>query len=139
MRLVDFIAVRNLSWIILFPLAVVLIIFAVSNRDVVSVDLWPLPVSIEIPLFVLLFAALMIGVMWGGGAAWVSGGAARKAARAKAREARRADNEIKDLKGQVSKLEADVRSAEERRVAAQDTSALGAPANTPGLPPPTNH
>ena len=135
---------RNLSWIILFPLAVALIIVAVSNRDVVSVDLWPLPFAIEIPLFVLLFAALVIGVMWGGVATWVSGGAARKAARAKAREARRADNEIKNLKDQVSKLEADVRSGEEHRAAAlgetRDTNVLAAaPRNTPGLPPPANH
>ena len=132
-----------MSWIVLFPLAVALIIFAVSNRNVVSVDLWPLPVALEIPLFALLFAALVIGVAWGGIATWLSGGAGRKAARAKTREAKRADNEIRNLKDQVSKLEADVRSGEERMVAAQkanqDASALAAPANTPGLPPPTNH
>ena len=135
---------RSLSWIILFPLAVVLIVFAVSNRDAVLIDLWPLPISIEISLFVLLFAALVVGVFWGGVAAWLSGGDARKAARSKARELKQAETEIKRLKEQVSRLEADLRSGEDRMAAAQDAvtkdaPALAAPESALGLPSPKNH
>lgn len=129
---------RNLSWIILFPLAVVLIVFAVSNRNAVSVDLWPFPVSLEVPLFALLFAALLIGVFWGGVATWLSGGSTRKAARSNAREAKRAESESRHLKDQISKLEADVRAGEERMASIQSSAALTPPKETPGLPPPAN-
>jgi uncharacterized integral membrane protein len=122
----------------LFPLAVVLIVFAVSNRDAVLVDLWPLPTSFEIPLFILLFAALVIGVFWGGVATWLSGGSARKAARIRAREAKRAETEIRHLKDQISKLEADVRAGDERAAAVQVSGALAPPKEQPGLLPPAS-
>ncbi len=130
--------VRNLSWIILFPLAVVLIVFAVSNRGPIAINLWPVPVSVEIPLFILLFAVLTIGVVWGGVATWMSGGNARKIARAKVREARSSEMEIKRLKSQVSKLEADAKSREVGITLAQTARLSTAQKNSPRLPPPAD-
>ena len=132
------IAVKNLSWIFLFPLAVALIVFAVSNREVVQLDLWPFPVTLHIPLFIMLFATLVIGVIWGGVATWFSGGSARRVGRIKAREARQAEAEIKRLKEQISKLEADARAGEDRMAALHNSGALVVQKASQALPPSAN-
>ncbi len=97
---------KNLSWIILFPLAVVLIVFAVSNRGPVSVDLWPLSLVIDIPLFVLMFAALLAGIIWGGVATWRAARGSRKLSRSRAKDVSQQEIEINRLKDQISRLEA---------------------------------
>lgn len=77
---------RFLSLLILVPIAVVVVFFSVANRDSVTVSLDPFhggtpALSFSAPLFVLLFAALVLGLLIGGVAAWVRQGRWRKAAR----------------------------------------------------------
>lgn len=77
---------RFLSLLILVPIAVVVVLFSVANRDSVTVSLDPFhggtpALSFAAPLFVLLFVALALGLLIGGGAAWVRQGRWRKAAR----------------------------------------------------------
>ena len=38
----------------------------ISNRDRVIIDLWPAPLSLEIPIFAAVFAAVFIGFLLGG-------------------------------------------------------------------------
>lgn len=121
---------KHLSWIILFPLAVLLIVFSVTNRDVVAIDLWPFPVTIDVPLFALVFAAILVGVVWGGISAWLNGGKVRRTARLKSREAEVALAENRRLKDRVVALEVDVRTAESDSRRAIDRSR--------GLPPPAD-
>jgi len=73
--------------LILVPLAIVLIMFAVANREIVAVSLDPFdPVkpalSLRMPLFVLIFGFLILGVLLGGVAAWLRQGRHRQASRA---------------------------------------------------------
>lgn len=77
---------RFLSLLILVPIAVVVVFFSVANRDSVTVSLDPFhggtpALSFSAPLFVLLFAALALGLLIGGVAAWVRQGRWRKTAR----------------------------------------------------------
>jgi len=116
--------VKHLSWIILFPLAVLLIVFSVTNREAVSVDLWPFPVLIDVPLFAIVFAALLAGVLWGGISAWLNGGKSRRIARLKTREAEISASENSRLKDRIASMEADARATDSD--------------NTRGLPPPTD-
>jgi len=69
------------SWIVLAIVAVVLILFAVSNREAVSVGLWPLPALVELPLYLVLLATLLVGFIVGELAAWVRGWRWRREAR----------------------------------------------------------
>lgn len=100
---------KKVSWIFLYPLAVVIIVLAVSNRGPVHIDLWPVPVTMGIPLYWLLFGALVMGIIWGSAATWISGGQTRKATRDRVREVRSAETEIRHLKDKITKLEHEAR------------------------------
>ncbi len=72
--------------IILVPLAAVLIAFAVANRQMVTVSFDPLSptapaYAVPLPLFVLIFIVVILGVLVGGAAAWLRQGTWRQAAR----------------------------------------------------------
>ena len=72
---------RRLSWIVTLPLMLALVVFSLANRGEVSLDLWPFKESITLPLAWLLLAALFIGLLVGGGVAWLSGARHRRRAR----------------------------------------------------------
>jgi uncharacterized integral membrane protein len=85
---------RKLVWffIVILPPAVVLIALAVVNRHRVRLVLDPLSpagqgLAIEPPLFLLLFAVLLIGLLLGGFATWLGQHKWRKRARTESREA----------------------------------------------------
>ena len=74
------------------PLAIVLVALAVANRGAVPFTLDPFnpgnPGLIwQLPLFVLLFAAIVVGMIVGSLATWVRQGRYRKLARQRAQEA----------------------------------------------------
>ncbi len=73
--------------LVLVPLAIALIVFAVANREIVTVSLDPFDpaqpaLSVRMPLFVLIFVFLIAGVVLGGFAAWLRQGRHRRASRA---------------------------------------------------------
>ena len=75
---------KIIAVVILVPLAIVMIAFAVANRQIVTVSLDPFGGSdsgFTLPLFVLIILLLIIGVLIGGLAAWVRQGKWRSAAR----------------------------------------------------------
>jgi uncharacterized integral membrane protein len=72
--------------VILVPLAIVIIVFAVANRQSVTVSFDPFSSSnpayaATVPLFVLIFIILIFGVVVGGIAAWVRQSPWRRTAR----------------------------------------------------------
>ncbi len=89
---------RFLSWVFMLPAAAAVIVFAVANRGVVSVDLWPFPISVEAPFSLFLLTGLAVGFAFGAFGAWMSGAGARARVRAQARaDARRARAAERDL------------------------------------------
>jgi uncharacterized integral membrane protein len=61
---------------VLVPLAIVIVMFAVANRQYITVSFDPFDsanpaVAIRIPLFILIFALVGLGVLVGGVAAWL--------------------------------------------------------------------
>ncbi len=105
-----------------------LIAFAVVNRAPVAVDLWPLGIVVDIPLFVLLFGALLLGVLWGGLAAWGNAGKVRRANRQNARDVQSLRAETHRQKDRIATLEADLKARD----------AAPALSNSPALPSPTD-
>jgi len=65
-------------WVVILSAATVLGLFAASNRDPVSLGLWPLPFVIGLPLYLVVFGALIVGLLAGALAAWVAGGRRRR-------------------------------------------------------------
>lgn len=89
-----------LKAIVLVPIAIVAIAFAVANRQVVSISFDPFSASepafaLAAPLFLLIFLLLMAGVIIGGVAAWLGQASYRRAARRMQAEAdeMRAEND----------------------------------------------
>lgn len=74
---------KLVSWLLLAPLALLMIAFAVANRAPVEVRLDPLPFTVEAPLFALAYVCVFIGLLVGGFAAWLAAGRRRRAARAR--------------------------------------------------------
>ena len=60
-------------WILVAFVAVLLALFAVSNRLSVALGLWPLPFVIELPLYLAILGALLIGFIGGVLTAWIAG------------------------------------------------------------------
>ena len=94
---------KTVAAIILIPLAVVIIAFAVANRHIVTVSLDPFSSSepaavVKLPLFLLIIALLIVGVIIGGAAAWLRQGRWRRAARRLEREVETLRTEIQALK-----------------------------------------
>lgn len=76
---------RLIGWLVGAPLAAAAAVFAVANRASVVADLWPLPWTVEAPLYLFVLLALLAGFLAGAAAAWVSSLAARRRIRAAAR------------------------------------------------------
>jgi uncharacterized integral membrane protein len=72
---------RFLWWILLALVAFVLILFAVDNRESVLVGMWPLPVLVELPLYLVLLGTLLVGFIVGELFAWIRGWHWRREAR----------------------------------------------------------
>lgn len=95
---------RVLAWLIGLPVAVLAIVFAVVNRALVTVDLWPLPWTIDLPLFLMVLGALGLGLAIGGVIGWLSAGRARSRARAESRRADRLENRVRALETENERL-----------------------------------
>jgi uncharacterized integral membrane protein len=94
---------KILTAIIVIPLALVMIAFAVANRHLVAVSLDPFAsnepaASLTLPLFALIFLVLIIGVSIGGAAMWLQHGRWRGIAR-------RLEAETQNLRGKIAAIE----------------------------------
>lgn len=119
---------KRLSWILTLPLMVVAVVFAIANRDVVVLDLWPLALTIQAPLFVLVLGSAVAGLLAGAVVAWFSGGSTRR----RAREARR---RAAELEREIARLRS---AAENERPAAASQVPSSTTPRLPAAPAP-NH
>jgi len=109
---------KILFWIFVLLVALVLALFAVSNRESVALGLWPVPFLVEIPLYVAMLAALAVGFLLGEVAAWISG-------RRRRREARQRRRQLASLEGELRATQAQLLGPAERaptRMAARGSS-----------------
>lgn len=91
---------KLVGWFVLLPLCVVLALFALANRHWVEVRFDPLSATnpliapVNVPMFVVIYAMLIAGVVLGGMASWFAQGKQRREKRQwrkKARELEQAD------------------------------------------------
>ncbi len=65
-------ALKRRAWAIaVVPLAVVLTVFAIANRHEATVDLWPMPMTATVPVFLLTLGALGLGLLLGAILFWI--------------------------------------------------------------------
>jgi uncharacterized integral membrane protein len=110
---------KFVNTVVIVPLALVLLAFALANRRFVTVSFNPFDpndasLALTLPLFIVIIASAMLGVVAGGIATWIGQRRHRKAARRLEAEAAQARAEL----------------AEQRR-----NGAFPAPAPRPTVPP----
>jgi uncharacterized integral membrane protein len=98
---------KFLTALIVIPLALILVTFAVANRHFVTVSFDPFmsndpSLSITLPLFLLLILVATLGVVAGGCAVWFGQRHWRRAARRNDAEARAARVELANLRAQAA-------------------------------------
>lgn len=96
---------NRLRWLITLPLAIVLVVFAVNNRNTVEVDLWPLGLVVAWPLFVYVFLGAGVGLLMGLLFAWISGGTTRKLARERRARLRELEHKIETMQTRIDAAE----------------------------------
>ena len=101
---------KAVTALILAPLTVAAVAFAVANRQTIVVSFDPFDrahpaFAVTLPLFALLLAVLVAGVVIGGVAAWVRQGKWRRAARLAQAQARELNAELDNLKQQIGAVE----------------------------------
>jgi lipopolysaccharide assembly protein A len=85
--------------LIALPLLLLLVLFALSNREPVPLRFWPTDYSLVLPLSLAVVGGMAIAFLAGGSLVWVS-------ALAQRRRARRAEQTVRLLEAQVQDLKA---------------------------------
>jgi uncharacterized integral membrane protein len=95
---------RFLRLLVIAVIALVLLWFAFANRQPATVSLDPFGIItiVALPLFIVVIAAAMLGVIAGAAATWVSQGRHRRAARSSRVEADRWRAEAQSLRASQS-------------------------------------
>lgn len=116
--------------VVVIPLAAIIIAFAVANRQVVTVSFDPFSsvnpaYSATLPLFILIFVLVILGVIVGGVAAWLRQAKWR-------RTARRLDHDVRRLHQELTAL----RTRTATPVPPVVAEPAPRPAPSPAIPPP---
>jgi putative membrane protein len=85
--------------IVTFVLCLPLVLFALSNTEVVKLGLWPTDYGIDVPVSAAILVAMAIAFLAGALVVWVSELAQR-------RRARRAERTVRLLEAQIEALQA---------------------------------
>jgi uncharacterized integral membrane protein len=94
--------------LIVIPVGVLFIVFAVANRHLVTVSFDPFnsrdpSVAITLPLFMVIILIAVLGVVAGGTATWLRQRHWRRAARQYEADARQAQTQLADLRASASR------------------------------------
>ena len=104
---------RYLRYLVLLAIAIVLVVVALANRGTVTLNSLPegllgvpgldlLAVSVQLPLFIVIFGGIAAGVIIGYVWEWVREHKHRAAMRSEHREVVKLKSEVKQLKGQAN-------------------------------------
>ncbi len=94
---------KFLTAIVLMPLGLIFVVFAVANRHFVTVSFDPFnstdpSIRVTLPLFIVIIVVAMAGVVAGGTATWFRQRHWRRAARQHEADARQARAQLADLR-----------------------------------------
>jgi uncharacterized integral membrane protein len=78
------------------------VLIAVSNTQRTELALWPLPHTVVMPVYLLVTAVLLLGVLAGLGLGWWAGRHHRRHARGRRREIQRLESEVEELRSALA-------------------------------------
>ena len=88
---------RLLNTILAAVVALLVILFAVSNRTAVTVEIWPFPYQLSLALYAVILLAVLVGFIGGVIAAWLVGAERR-------RELKRSRKQLRDLEKSLARF-----------------------------------
>ena len=96
---------RSLFWrlILLAPLFLLFVLFALSNTAPARIGLWPTDLVVEAPLSLMILAAMGLAFLLGAISTWVVGVGARLRARRLAQEAARLRAELEAAQARLAR------------------------------------
>jgi uncharacterized integral membrane protein len=89
---------RLLGLAVGLPVSLIVILFSISNRDAVTLRLWPLSSAVEAPIYAVVLAAALAAFVAGGAVVWIGQGRHRRAVRDERRRAEAALRELATIK-----------------------------------------
>jgi uncharacterized integral membrane protein len=97
---------KLLTAVIVLPIAAVLLIFVLANRAPIVLSLDPFSPgspawSVQLPLFLIILLAVMVGVVVGSVSGWLAQGGQRREARHNRHELRRMEQEVAARRAQA--------------------------------------
>ena len=103
---------KRLSVIITAPIAVIVVVFALTNRQIAEVNLWPFGIELATPLYRMVLLSMLVGFLVGAVVMWISYGRQRKRRR--------------EAEWRITDLERDLQEARRReaKAAQQGTSRI---------------
>jgi len=96
---------RLLSWLAMIVVGVVVVVFSVSNRNLVTLDFWPLPFLQDAPIYIPVLIAGFLGFVFGGTISWFSAGGTRSKARKATRRASSLEKDLTILQVKIDELD----------------------------------
>jgi uncharacterized integral membrane protein len=93
--------VKAVYWAVTLVATALLIPFALSNREPVSLGFWPLPILVDLPLYLLVLALLLAGFIIGAAATWIAGRRIRRELRRRRRHVEALERELAATRSQL--------------------------------------
>jgi uncharacterized integral membrane protein len=91
-----------LRWILSLVIALAAVLFALANRDDVSFVWSPFHESVQLPVFVPVLIALLVGFMAGGFVVWVNAAPVRAERRKQRRVITKLEEELRDSEARAA-------------------------------------
>ncbi len=89
-----------IKFIVFVAVTLAIILFALANRNAVTVNFYPLEILYEVPLFVLVMSTFLIGIILGGITSWKQWLGRYFTAREKNKKIQALEQEVAALKAQ---------------------------------------
>jgi uncharacterized integral membrane protein len=96
---------RIVSWVVTAPLTLLVVDFAVSNREQVTLRLWPLPFDFPIMIWALTLIVLFVGFLLGAIVNWIADRRRRRAARLLAKRATELEQALAKAQARAAEFE----------------------------------
>ena len=95
---------RIVSWIVTAPIVILVVLFAVSNLDDVTLHLRPFPFDLTIRIWALTLIELFVGFLLGAIVTWIGDRKRRRDARLLARKVTSLEQSLADARGEITEL-----------------------------------
>ena len=92
-----------MRWILLLPLLIILVLFGLSNREEVSLTLWPFDLAWVTPLSVAVLAIGAVCFLFGAAVAWLASLPHRRRARRMEEAARVMEAELSEFRAAAAR------------------------------------